>query len=254
MADFDVARRVRVGPACGSSRRTGRHARQRARAAAQCAADRRPATRPAGRRPGCWRCSSRSRATKPAWRAGRAHEPVHFLARGFLRYAEAVVAGRAGEPRAQRCALLGRGDDALAGAARGTGTRPAPRGRGRAGRRVGRAGGVARAMRWRSSTDNGDAPDRLGVPVAAAEGGRARAAAAERGDGAAGGIATSWASPPESSRCFDCSETGCRTRTSAARLYLSPRTVERHIASLTAKAGVDPARGAGGVRRPGRRP
>ena len=91
-----------------------------------------------------------------AWTAGPSHEPVHFLARGFLRYAEAVVAGRAGDVDGRAGLLLAEATSALAERARGTGTRPAPGRRGGAGRRVGRAGGVARGMRLRSSTAHGD--------------------------------------------------------------------------------------------------
>ena len=66
--------------------------------------------------------------------------------------------------------------------------RPAPGGRGGAGRRVGRPGGLAhgcpavlRPQRRRA--------DRVGLPVVAAEGGRARAAAAGRGGGVLGVVA-----------------------------------------------------------------
>jgi DNA-binding CsgD family transcriptional regulator/tetratricopeptide (TPR) repeat protein len=164
-----------------------------------------------------------------------AHEPVHFLARGFLRYAEAVVAGRAGdEGGAMR--RLGLGDDALAGVSWY---------RHYARRLVAEA---AVADRWgepvewltdalRFFANNGDARiasacrsllRKAGAPVPRQRMEETALPAALRQLGIT-------ARELEVLRLLG---DGLSNKDIGARLYLSPRTVERHIASLTAKAGV----------------
>ena len=111
--DFDVLAAFAPSPARGSWTRTGppraQHLERAAVALPQASGDQ--ATGPAAGLLALVNAVDGDDAGTARWPA---HEPVHFLARGFLRYAEAVVAGRAGDGGGA-VRLLGRGDEALAG-------------------------------------------------------------------------------------------------------------------------------------------
>jgi DNA-binding CsgD family transcriptional regulator len=160
-------------------------------------------------------------------------EPVHFLARGHLRYAEAVIAGRAGDAEAA-VMLLDRGDDHL--------------GRCSWFRHLGR-----RLMAEPALVDQWGDPlawlrdalaffDRTGdARIASACRSLLRKAGApvprRRREEAVASDSLHGVTARELEVLRLLGE-GLSNKDIGARLYLSPRTVERHVASLTAKAGV----------------
>jgi DNA-binding CsgD family transcriptional regulator/tetratricopeptide (TPR) repeat protein len=164
-----------------------------------------------------------------------AHEPVHFLARGFLRHAEAVVAGRAGDVDAALGLLL-RGDEVLADVSwfRHCAHRLVAE--------AALADGWGDPVAWltdalRFFDRNGDQRlasacrsllRKAGAPVPRRRAEEVVSSAPLRALGLT-------ARELEVLRLLG---EGLSNKDIGARLYLSPRTVERHIASLTAKAGV----------------
>ena len=163
-----------------------------------------------------------------------AHEPVHFLSRGFLRYGEAVVAGRAGDgDGAMR--LLARGDEALAGASwyRQYGRRLAAE--------AALADGWGDPVAWL----NDALPffDRIGDErIASACRSLMRKAGApvprRRAEASSSASLPGLGVTARELEVLRLLGEGLSNKDIGARLYLSPRTVERHVASLTAKAGV----------------
>jgi DNA-binding CsgD family transcriptional regulator len=163
-----------------------------------------------------------------------AHEPVHFLARGFLRYAEAVVAGRADQVDAALGLLL-RGDEALAGVSwfRHCGRRLVAE--------AALADGWGDPVAW--LTDALRFFDRNGDErIASACRSLLRKAGApvprRRGEEAALGSLRDLGVTARELEVLRLLGEGLSNKDIGARLYLSPRTVERHVASLSAKAGV----------------
>ena len=164
-----------------------------------------------------------------------AHEPVHFLARGFLRHAEAVLAGRGGDVDTALGLLL-QGDEAMADASwfRHCAHRLVAE--------AALADGWGDPVAWltdalRFFDRNGD--ERLasacrsllrkaGAPVPRRRVEEVASSASLRALGLT-------ARELEVLRLLG---EGLSNKDIGARLYLSPRTVERHVASLTAKAGV----------------
>lgn len=164
-----------------------------------------------------------------------AHEPVHFLARGFLRHAEAVLAGRGGDVDTA-LGLLSQGDEAMADASwfRHCAHRLVAE--------AALADGWGDPVAWltdalRFFDRNGD--ERLasacrsllrkaGAPVPRRRAEEVASSASLRELGLT-------ARELEVLRLLG---EGLSNKDIGARLYLSPRTVERHVASLTAKAGV----------------
>jgi DNA-binding CsgD family transcriptional regulator len=162
-------------------------------------------------------------------------DPVHFMARGFLRYAQAVVAGRAGDPD-RAAALVADGDRDLAN------------------------------LEWyrqlgRRLVSEAAVADGWGQPVAWLREalaffdrrGDERLASACRSLLRRAGVAVprrrSGAGVPAPLRALGVTDReaevlallaeGLANQEIATRLFLSPRTVERHIANLSVKVGVE---------------
>ncbi len=160
--------------------------------------------------------------------------PVHFLARGWGRYAEAVLAGRASHG-ATATQLVMRGDEELEGFNwyREYGRRLVAE--------AAITDGWGDPARWlldalaffdrRGETRIASACRsllrRAGVPVP-----RRRGEAATQPSLRAFGVTA------REAEVLDLLGQGLSNRDVGVRLYMSPRTVERHVASLTAKVGV----------------
>ncbi|MBW3575407.1 MAG: AAA family ATPase [Actinobacteria bacterium] len=163
-------------------------------------------------------------------------DPVHFLARAYLRYAEAVVAGRAGHKHTA-VALVLAGDRLLEG--RGWFLNHGRRLVAEAAVADGWGAPVAwlyEALAFFEECDHG--------PIASACRSLLRQAGAPvpRRRSGTDAVPTSLRALGVTSRELEVLTLlaeGLANREIGARLYLSPRTVERHVANLVAKAGVE---------------
>lgn len=161
--------------------------------------------------------------------------PVHFMARGYLRYAQAVVAGRVGAPN-QADALLAEGDQCL-------GNLEWHR---QLGRRLVSEASLADGwgdpvvwLREALAFFDGRGDDRLASACRSLLR-RAGAAVPRRRSGAAvPGRLRAMGVTDREAEVLGLLADGLSNQEIAARLYLSPRTVERHIANLTVKVGVE---------------
>lgn len=159
---------------------------------------------------------------------------VHFLTAAFLRYADAVVAGRAGN--ADRAALLVAEADAGLGGHRWF-------------RALGRrlvaeaaiAGGWGTPVAWlRESLDlfHGTGHEQLASACRSLLRQAGAAVPRRRGDTAVPADLRAIGVTAREVEVLRLLAAGLPNKDIAARLYLSPRTVERHVANLTVKTGV----------------
>jgi DNA-binding CsgD family transcriptional regulator len=169
-------------------------------------------------------------------RAGAGGEPVHYLARAHLRYAEAVVLGRAGRAD-EAAARMSAGDELLEGVEwlRHHGRRLVAEAA-----LVDRWGDPVAWLREAQAFFESRGYDRLasscrallrraGAPVPRRRQGTENVPAALRAIGVTA----------REVEVLSLLAEGRSNREIGARLYLSPRTVERHVANLAAKTGLE---------------
>jgi DNA-binding CsgD family transcriptional regulator len=162
-------------------------------------------------------------------------EPVHYLARAYLRYAEAVVAGRAGNGHTA-VGMVVAGDRVLEGLGwfRNHGRRLVAE--------AALADGWGDPVAWLREA-LGFFDQRGEERIASACRSLLRKAGApvprRRGDEAAPAGLRALGITTRESEVLRLLADGLSNKEIAARLYLSPRTVERHVANLAAKVGVE---------------
>lgn len=163
----------------------------------------------------------------------RPGEVVHFIASGFLRYADAVAAGRAGQHE-RAVALVREGDDTL-------GDHEWLR---QLGRRLVAEGAAAEGwgdpVRWlREALAFFDSRDEERIASACRSILRKAGAAVprRRGEEKVPGALRSLGITSRELEVLRLLAEGLANKDIGARLYISPRTVERHVANLSLKTG-----------------
>ena len=182
-------------------------------------------------------------AAGAAARVRAAHGTRHLVVAALLGYADAVQAGRQGDGRPGRGGVRRRrpADGPAGGLV--PAVRAPPGRRGGAGRRLGRAGRLAAGSR-RVLRRARRRPGGGRLPGAAAPG-RGAGAAARAGDGDLPGPLRALGVTEREADVLRLVAQGLGNREIAERMFLSPRTVEKHVASLLAKTGLRRAQLAG---------